>query len=44
MHGFTENYIRVEVENDDSLDNRVVDVRLGDFNEERTALKSTILI
>ena len=44
MHGFTENYIRVEVENDDSLDNRVVNVRLGDFNEERTALKSTILI
>jgi len=44
MPGFTENYIRVEVENDDSLDNRVVDVRLGDFNEERTALKSTILI
>ena len=27
MHGFTENYIRVEVENDDSLDNRVVNVR-----------------
>ena len=44
MHGFTENYIRVEVENDDSLDNQVVNVRLGEFNEEMTALKGTILI
>ena len=44
MHGFTENYIRVEVESDDSLDNRVVNVCLGDFNEEMTALKGTILI
>ena len=44
MHGFTENYIRVEVESDDSLDNQVVNVRLGDFNEEMTALKGIILI
>ena len=44
MHGFTENYIRVEVESDDSLDNQVVNVRLGEFNEEMTALKGTILI
>ena len=44
MHGFTKNYIRVEVESDNSLDNQVVDVRLGDFNEDKTALKGTILI
>ena len=44
MHGFTENYIRVEVEGDGSLDNRVVRVRLGDFNEDKTALKGTILV
>lgn len=44
MHGFTKNYIRVEVESDNSLDNQVVNVRLGDFNEDKTALKGTILI
>ena len=44
MHGFTRNYIRVEVESDNSLDNHVVNVRLGDFNEDKTALKGTILI
>mgnify|MGYP000360385547 CR=1 FL=1 len=44
MHGFTENYIRVEVEADNSLDNQVINVRLGDFNEDKTALKGTILI
>lgn len=43
MHGFTENYIRVEVPADNSLDNRVVDILLGDFNEDKTALKGTIL-
>jgi len=43
MHGFTTNYIRVEVENDPSLDNKVVNVLLGELNEEGTALKGTIL-
>lgn len=43
MHGFTANYIRVEVENDQALDNQMVRVRLGDFNEDRTALKGTII-
>lgn len=42
MHGFTANYIRVEVESDAALDNKVVNVLLGDFNEEGTALKGTI--
>ena len=44
MHGFTPNYIRVEVPHDDALDNRVVNVRLGDFNAEGTALQGEILI
>lgn len=44
MHGFTPNYIRVEVPHDDALDNRVVNVRLNDFNAEGTALQGEILI
>lgn len=43
MHGFTGNYIRVEVPHNDALDNQVVPVRLGEFNEEGTALMGTIL-
>lgn len=43
MHGFTPNYIRVEVPHDDALDNQVVQVRLGDFNAEGTALEGTLL-
>ncbi len=43
MHGFTANYIRVEVESDDSLDNQIVSVRLGEFNEDKTALKGIVL-
>lgn len=43
MHGFTDNYIRIELPHDDSLDNQLVRVRLGEFNEEGTALKGTIL-
>ncbi|MFR8835820.1 tRNA (N(6)-L-threonylcarbamoyladenosine(37)-C(2))-methylthiotransferase MtaB [Bacteroides nordii] len=43
MHGFTANYIRVEVENDPSLDNKMVNVLLGELNEDGTALKGTIL-
>ena len=37
MHGFTENYIRVELEHDDSLDN------MGEFNEDGTALKGELV-
>ena len=44
MHGFTPNYIRVEVPYDASLDNQVVPVLLGDFNEDGTALQGTVLI
>ena len=43
MHGFTPNYIRVEVDNDPSLDNRLVNVRLDEFHEEEMALRATIL-
>ena len=43
MHGFTKNYIRVEVDGDHSLDNRLVQVKLGDFNEDGTALRGIIL-
>ena len=43
MHGFTPNYIRVEVPHDDTLDNQVVPVRLGDFNADASALEGVIL-
>lgn len=43
MHGFTPNYIRVEVPQDASLDNHIVQVRLGDFNADGTALLGTIV-
>lgn len=43
MHGFTANYIRVEVENDPALDNQLVTIRLGDFNEDSTALQGTLI-
>ena len=43
MHGFTDNYVRVELPYDLSLDNQLVRVRLGDFNEDKTALKATII-
>ena len=43
MHGFTDNYIRVELDADHSLDNHLVEVKLGDFNEDKTALKGLIV-
>ena len=46
MHGFTRNYIRVElpqrlVSND--YDNKLIEVKLGNFNSDKTALMATIL-
>ncbi len=44
MHGFTKNYIRVELpatEATPQLDNSIVRVRLGDFNHDKTALMAT---
>lgn len=43
MHGFTDNYVRVELPHDNSLDNQLIRVRMGDFNEDGTALLGTIL-
>ena len=40
----TANYIRVEVPHNDTLDNQVVPVRLGDFNEDGTALQGMVLL
>ncbi len=45
MHGFTENYIRVELppsEADAALDNQIVKVKLGNFNFNKTALRAII--
>lgn len=44
MHGFTENYIRVELPYDETLVNRAVRVRLGEFNSDKTALKAEICL
>ncbi|MBQ9675150.1 MAG: tRNA (N(6)-L-threonylcarbamoyladenosine(37)-C(2))-methylthiotransferase MtaB [Bacteroidaceae bacterium] len=44
MHGFTPNYIRVEVENHPELDNHIVMVSLGEMNEAGDALKGRILL
>ena len=43
MHGFTPNYIRVELERNEALDNQMVRVRLGDFNADGTALQGTLM-
>jgi len=43
MHGFTDNYIKVELDADHSLDNYWVQVKLGEFNEEGTALKAILV-
>ncbi len=45
MHGFTGNYIRVELTPADAreeYDNRIIPVRLGHFNHDRSALMGTI--
>ena len=45
MHGFTKNYIRVELsprEAREELDNQLAMVRLGDFNRDKTALKGIL--
>lgn len=43
MHGFTKNYIRVELspsEAREEYDNQLLSVRLGDFNHDKTALRA----
>lgn len=44
MHGFTDNYIRVEAPGDKKLINKIVKVKLGSFNSEMNALKGTLII
>lgn len=46
MHGFTRNYIRVELpsqEADPQLDNQLVKVRLGELTRDRQSLKAIII-
>lgn len=46
MHGFTRNYVRVELPaslSSDELDNQLVRVRLEDFNYDKSALKCEII-
>ncbi|KAA6349837.1 Threonylcarbamoyladenosine tRNA methylthiotransferase MtaB [termite gut metagenome] len=38
MHGFTPNYIRVEIPTEDIWDNQIIPICLGGFNEAGTAL------
>ena len=43
MHGFTKNYIRVELPASmarEEYDNQLMKVRLGDFNHDKTALRA----
>ena len=45
MHGFTKNYIRVELSPalaKEEYDNQLIKVRLGDFNHDKTALKAEL--
>jgi len=43
MHGFTDNYIRVELPNREELNNQIVSVRLGGWNAKGDALKGELL-
>lgn len=46
MHGFTENYVRVELPTSqarEEYDNQIIRVKLGDFNHDKTALKAEII-
>ena len=46
MHGFTRNYIRVELSPADAkpdYDNQLLQVRLGDFNHDKTALGAKLI-
>ncbi len=45
MHGFTKNYVRVELsaaEAQESYDNQLLPVRLGSFNHDKSALRATL--
>ncbi|MBQ8464104.1 MAG: tRNA (N(6)-L-threonylcarbamoyladenosine(37)-C(2))-methylthiotransferase MtaB [Prevotella sp.] len=45
MHGFTRNYVRVELSPRDArpeYDNQIITVTLGDFNHDKTSLKAIV--
>lgn len=42
-HGFTENYIRVEAESTENLENRIVKVRLDSFNGKGDSLRAILI-
>ena len=46
MHGFTKNYVRVELSPalaKEEFDNQLIKVRLGDFNHDKTALRAELI-
>ena len=43
LHGFTDNYIRVELTNTPALQGTILPIRLGDFNAQGDALKGELL-
>lgn len=43
MHGFTPNYIKVEIHSTHEADNEIVPVQLNGFNDDGTALLATII-
>lgn len=43
-HGFTENYIRVEIAGAEEMENQIVKVRLGGFNKAQDALVGEVII
>jgi threonylcarbamoyladenosine tRNA methylthiotransferase MtaB len=46
MHGFTRNYVRVELSaalSREEYDNQLLRVRLGEFNHERSALCASLI-
>jgi len=42
MHGFTANYVRVEMPFKKDFVNQIVEIELGEFNEDKSALKKVI--
>lgn len=43
VHGFTENYIKVELPNNGIADNQILHVSLDHFNHDKTALRAHII-
>lgn len=43
MHGFTDNYIKVEVHTTAEMDNRIVNVRLGTWDETEELLRAELI-